>query len=394
MELKQFLLDQLTDNQFFQGAGLTAILYGIWGSIRGLWPKLWFLIVRKVTYEVLVDTATPESTLYHAVREWAMSTKPSKRVRWYKDSDGKLIKEETENWSWIWLRGRPLKVVMEREMLEQAQYLDNRYENRYRLVYWFGKAALDKLLQEIHDQYEARQKEEEGVTLWNVAPQSYNGFRKKVVKDVKPFAELFFSGKNELIADITRYLGRRVTYRAHGIRCKRGYLLSGPPGGGKTSTIIAVAKMTGRAIYMLPLSDVKTDSDLIELMSEIPAESILAFEDVDCLYVERAGSTLSYSTFLNCIDGMHSPDDCLIFMTTNHKDRLEDALLRRGRLDFHLEMQFPTEKEIKEFLHNFYKESPDFEMKSIPMTDVQDMVLRAETLAEWHRLYTEEFEKS
>lgn len=387
MDIKQFILEQLNSNQFFQGAGLTAILVGIWSTVKSFGPRVWRAILKLISYEVVIDTASGNCDMYHAVREWATSNKKVRRARWYINHDNALVKEETEDWGLLWIKGRPLKISKEREKLEQAQYLDSRYEDIYRLIYWFGKKPLDDILQKAYETYIAKQRAEEGIPLWNASPDSYEIFRKRLIKDVKPFSALFFTGKEELIADIDSYLGKKELYRRHGIRCKRGYLLYGPPGTGKTSTVLAVAEKTGRPIYMIPLSDIKTDTDLIKLIAEIPTGSILAFEDIDALFVKREGATLSYSAFLNCIDGVHSPDDCLIFMTTNHKDTLDTALLRKGRLDFKLEIGFPQEREIKAFLHNFYGEEPTISIESMPMTDVQDMVLKSETLADWESAY-------
>lgn len=73
--------------------------------------------------------------------------------------------------------------------------------------------------------------------------------------------------------------------------------------------------------------------------------SILLLEDVDAAFVDRqaeiprgytradAHLLLSYSGLLNALDGVMSSDAQLVFMTTNHKQMLDPALIRPGRVD-------------------------------------------------------------
>ena len=73
--------------------------------------------------------------------------------------------------------------------------------------------------------------------------------------------------------------------------------------------------------------------------------SILLLEDVDAAFIDRqaeiprgytradAHLLLSYSGLLNALDGVMSSDAQLVFMTTNHKQLLDPALIRPGRVD-------------------------------------------------------------
>jgi chaperone BCS1 len=58
-------------------------------------------------------------------------------------------------------------------------------------------------------------------------------------------------------------------------------------------------------------------------------------------------SNLSFSGFLNAIDGVRSQEGQILFMTTNHKERLDPALLRPGRADVHVHLNYASENQIK-----------------------------------------------
>ncbi|KAE8707105.1 putative Cytochrome BC1 synthesis [Hibiscus syriacus] len=137
--------------------------------------------------------------------------------------------------------------------------------------------------------------------------------------------------KNMIVEDLNRFLRRKEFYKKVGRSWKRGYLLYGPP-------------------------EHKTDSDLRKLLLDIANKSILVIEDIDCTVNlpdrprvsghKRSGQDKQFtlSGLLNFIDGLWSScgDERIIVLTTNHKDRLDPALLRPGRMDLHINMSYCT----------------------------------------------------
>ncbi|KAH6755248.1 cytochrome BC1 synthesi [Perilla frutescens var. hirtella] len=135
--------------------------------------------------------------------------------------------------------------------------------------------------------------------------------------------------KKMIIDDLDRFLQRRDLYRKVGKAWKRGYLLYGPPGTGKSSLIAAMANYLNFDVYDLELTDIRANSDLRRLLIATANRSILV---------------VTLSGLLNFIDGLWSScgDERIIIFTTNHKEKLDPALLRPGRMDMHIHMSYCT----------------------------------------------------
>ncbi|XP_074298823.1 AAA-ATPase At3g50940-like [Silene latifolia] len=179
--------------------------------------------------------------------------------------------------------------------------------------------------------------------------------------------------KRAVTDDLDRFINRREFYRRVGRAWKRGYLLYGPPGTGKSSLIAAMANYLKFDIFDLQLSSVPNDSALRRLLLSTTNKSILVIEDIDCSLglADRqlqmaegkdghanssdTGSQISLSGLLNFIDGLWSScgDERIFIFTTNHKDKLDPALLRPGRMDMHIHMSYLTKSSFRVLASNY-----------------------------------------
>lgn len=154
----------------------------------------------------------------------------------------------------------------------------------------------------------------------------------------------------ELLNDAKEFLSQQEFYEERGCPFRRGYLIYGPPGVGKTSTILAIAGALDLNICMLNLANKNLgDEKLTNLLLNAPPSSIILLEDVDhaiyhsmqhqrraedAISEESSGEdSVSLSGLLNSIDGVIAQEGKVIFMTTNHVERLPEALIRPGRID-------------------------------------------------------------
>jgi len=173
--------------------------------------------------------------------------------------------------------------------------------------------------------------------------------------------------KKEIMEDLDAFRENRDFYRRTGKPWKRGYLLHGPPGTGKSTMVAAMANYLDYDIYDVELTVVHTNTDLRRLLIETTSKSIIVIEDIDCSLDltgdrakqqrrrhgpsaakapddadDRPRSTVTLSGLLNFIDGLWSAcgGERIVVFTTNHVDRLDPALIRRGRMDMHIEMSY------------------------------------------------------
>ncbi|KAI7808394.1 mitochondrial chaperone BCS1 [Triplophysa rosa] len=91
-----------------------------------------------------------------------------------------------------------------------------------------------------------------------------------------------------IVDDVKEFIGNPKWYTDRGIPYRRGYLLYGPPGCGKSSFITALAGELGYSICLMSLSDRSLSDDrLNHLLSVAPQQSIILLEDVDAAFVSR-----------------------------------------------------------------------------------------------------------
>ncbi|KAF4383296.1 hypothetical protein F8388_009327 [Cannabis sativa] len=185
--------------------------------------------------------------------------------------------------------------------------------------------------------------------------QNFNNMNSTIRSEVRSF-ELRFHKKHLNL--------RKDYYRKVGKAWKRGYLLYGPPGTGKSSLIASMANYLNFDVYDLELSKLNNDSDLRRVLVAMANRSILVIEDIDCsinfedrnrAVTECEENKVTLSGLLNFIDGLWSccGDERIIIFTTNHKERLDPALVRPGRMDVHIHMSYCTPDGFKLLASNY-----------------------------------------
>ncbi|WP_328856873.1 AAA family ATPase [Williamsia herbipolensis] len=167
--------------------------------------------------------------------------------------------------------------------------------------------------------------------------------------------------KESVSADMGRFLGSESDYVERGLPWHRGYLLHGPPGTGKTSLIKGLAAEHGLDIYYLSVSSMRNDDDLIDRVHDVRPRSVVLLEDIDSATAatDRSDeSGVTTSGLLNVLDGMFTPHGMIGVLTTNHRDRLDPAILRPGRIDVQLELGPATTWQVRQLFRAFYDREP------------------------------------
>lgn len=153
-----------------------------------------------------------------------------------------------------------------------------------------------------------------------------------------------------------------------GIPYRRGYLLHGPPGSGKSSFIQALAGSLEYNICVLNLSERGlTDDKLNHLLANAPERTLILLEDIDAAFSGRSQSgeagfsgSVTFSGLLNALDGVaSSTSQRIMFLTTNHIEKLDPALIRPGRVDLKELIDDATPYQARELFTRFYQGDVD-----------------------------------
>jgi hypothetical protein len=190
--------------------------------------------------------------------------------------------------------------------------------------------------------------------VWQIVRGAPHADGERVPRDLKAGDELLLPQdiRAKLEMDVIRFFDADVTalYSAMGVPHRRGVLLHGPPGNGKTSMIryIGAARPLIPAMILRPPAGFDTDDlEMVLNRWRRQAPAILVIEDLNWLL-----EAVNVSTFLNMLDGIetNATGGLLLIATTNHPDKLDSAINNRpGRFDVVIEVPCPNRELRREF---------------------------------------------
>ncbi|KAF7308429.1 Mitochondrial chaperone BCS1 [Mycena chlorophos] len=198
-------------------------------------------------------------------------------------------------------------------------------------------------------------------------------------------------GVAELLVDDARdFLESKSWYAARGIPFRRGYLLYGAPGSGKTSIISSIAGELALDVYIVSLSRVGLDdAALSELISDLPGTKMhlphgrhrlrllpkpqprrtiqthrrpertshprrRAPPPPPTIITGAPTSRITLSGLLNALDGVAAQEGRILYATTNKYTSLDPALCRPGRMDIHVEFKLASKYQARRLFNQFY----------------------------------------
>lgn len=136
-------------------------------------------------------------------------------------------------------------------------------------------------------------------------------------------------------------------FRQYGIPYKRGILLYGKPGNGKTTLVKSIATTVKAPIAYWQITEYTSSDSIKEVFAAAMkmAPMVLVIEDIDSM----PDSCRSY--FLNTLDGASSKEGIFLIGTTNYPERIDPALMNRaGRFDRAYEVKSPDEQQRRAYL--------------------------------------------
>ncbi len=267
---------------------------------------------------------------------------------------------------------KELNAFVERAIREYKRFIEHKTRNKiYHFIYKGAGASED----------------DEGCESWSMSVLSDLDDARNT--NYETFDTLFTPNKQHLIADLER-LKDLDYYKRTGLKRKKGYIFYGPPGCGKTSSVIAMANHDRRHILEIPMSRVKTNGEIEEILNltsingvEFSKEQIiLLFDEIDvgaeALRKRKSEEicapaaapvqpplqqgqhqpvkpidAICLGTLLSRLDGVGSYNGIVIVATTNCIEQLSPAIYRHGRLN-PVEFGFMKQTDMIKMIETFY----------------------------------------
>ena len=407
--LRQILSGQ---NQFASGGLLLMIVGSVGVFLRSLPWRIWWFIVEQSTMTI---TVKDEDAAFRWVKEWFLEQPFLGRVRQV-DLDTTLRGTElalipAPGSHWFWHSGRPFWVGFHRSE-DTKSGSHRRMESLLFRTVGRDRAFLLAFVDEIVACHRKKLRIASHLFVYDEGWTEVQAYSPRLLDSVilKP------GEKEHLLQDIEKFRASRARYRRLGVPYHRGYLLYGPPGTGKTSLVSGVAAKCGMCIYVVNLTEFN-DRTLKSAMNDVPENSVILFEDIDCMRTghrrseqepasdrqaadrdkkDGSGQTgVTLSGLLNVLDGFHAPENVVFVMTTNHMEVLDPALLRPGRIDYRLFLGDATDSQRVELYRRFFPEATEFEAREFAqahstetMAEFQGLLLALEQ--DWTSLETME----
>ena len=391
--LKKILTGQ---NQIASGGLLLMVIGGLSVYLRAIPENVWNWIVRQST---MMITVKDDDAAFVWVKEWFLEQPFLKRVRRI-DLDTTMRSERVAlipapGLHWFWYGGRPFQVWFTRTE-NTRERTSKRLESLTFRTVGRQQAFLKRFVDDVVRCHTKRM----GVQSWLYTYNDGWSYSENYTPRLLESVVLNSCDKDRLVNDIARFRNSRQRYSQLGVPYHRGYLLYGPPGTGKTSLVSALAAHFGLSVYCVNLTEFN-DRSLMAAICEVPRNSVLLFEDIDCMRggqkretpvkemtegdgkANTTGATnngVTLSGLLNVLDGFFAPTGVLFMMTTNRIETLDPALLRPGRIDYKLYLGAATDAQKIELYRRFFPEASESKALAVIAT------CTASTMAEFQGL--------
>jgi len=171
------------------------------------------------------------------------------------------------------------------------------------------------------------------------------------------------SASLSVLEGLKDFWAREDRFRRYGLPFKRGILMYGPPGSGKSCTVQLVARDVvqrgGIVLTFVPGLFLRAYRALRDIQPDIPVVALM--EDLDGIFDSSSRATVS--SILNLLDGVEELDRVVFLATTNYPEKLEDRVQNRpSRFDIKILVPRPSAAARRLYLEALVKEDDDLDI--------------------------------
>lgn len=357
------------------------VIGGVSVWLRAIPERAWDWIVGQTT---MMITVKDDDAAFAWVKEWFLEQRFLKRIRRL-DLDTTVRNERiamipAPGKHLFWYGGRPFEVWFSRSENTQERS-GRRVESLTFRTLGRNRTFLESFVADVVRCHVKRQGVQSYLYVYNDGWDYVEGYSPRGLASVV----LQAGEKEELLEDMARFRRSKQRYGQLGVPYHRGYLFYGPAGTGKTSLVSALAGHFGLSIYVIGLAECN-DRTLMNAVNQVPANSVLLFEDIDCMRGSQSregldseganhrtttvstkesapSNSVTLAGLLNVLDGFHAPNGVMFVMTTNHVEKLDPALLRPGRIDYKLFLGKASDQQKTELFRRFFPDASELEAR-------------------------------
>jgi SpoVK/Ycf46/Vps4 family AAA+-type ATPase len=151
-------------------------------------------------------------------------------------------------------------------------------------------------------------------------------------------------------AEVSKFVSSAQKYRDNGIQHRRGILLYGPPGCGKSCILEGIQEyVVEQGGVVVHPGDMSETLGVLRMIAAVEPDRlvVIPIDEMDSL-----AENVNTEKLLGMLDGSLIPSSLSVFIlcTTNYLDRLQDRFYRPGRMDLVIEVESPTVETRKSYL--------------------------------------------
>lgn len=378
------ILEIVKNNEFFQGGFLVAVMSGILMYLRSIPNRIYSFFNRYTTLSISIpDSSAKFNWMSRYVNDkydgsnYGSYTVINRKGEVYESvADYRYFK--IGNSCWVKF------AFKERELESKSGGEDGLAYSMSLKLYGFNKRKnLSNLLLQAKEKYGPK-KGQRSILKWRTS-----GWGHVCNVPDRRLDTVYSDSMEQVMVDLKEFRGKECQYKKRGIPFRRGYLLHGPPGTGKTSSISAIANEFELDIHTINLTSLSGNSLSAALSGD---NKLIVFEDIDSVKATNArsklmvrapedkkmhpkeeqmhlelgakpgaSSTESYNDdgialceLLNAIDGAMTGHNLIFIFTTNHPEKLDPALLRPGRIDKKVLFGYMSQNEFKKMVKVYF----------------------------------------